>query len=187
MPAFGDPQAWLAIVGLAPGKHGANRTGRAFTGDAAGDLLFATLAKFGLTRGVFRSSPDDGLALDGAAIVNAVKCLPPQNKPTTEEIRACRPNLDAAIAALPQVRVLVALGRIAHDSIVRALGGRLAAAPFAHGAEHSFGGRVLIDSYHCSRYNTNTGVLTPQMFRDAVARARQAMQSSDMQPSDAHA
>ena len=171
VPAFGDPQAWLAIVGLAPGKHGANRTGRAFTGDAAGDLLFATLAKFGLTRGVFRSSPDDGLALDGAAIVNAVKCLPPQNKPTTEEIRACRPNLDAAIAALPQVRVLVALGRIAHDSIVRALGGRLAAAPFAHGAEHSFGGRVLIDSYHCSRYNTNTGRLTPAMFEAVFARA----------------
>ena len=171
VPAFGDPQAWLAIVGLAPGKHGANRTGRAFTGDAAGDLLFATLAKFGLTRGVFRSSPDDGLALDGAAIVNAVKCLPPQNKPTTEEIRACRPNLDAAVAALPQVRVLVALGRIAHDSIVRALGGRLTAAPFAHGAEHSFGGRVLIDSYHCSRYNTNTGRLTAPMFEAIFARA----------------
>jgi uracil-DNA glycosylase family 4 len=171
VPAFGDPQAWLAIVGLAPGKHGANRTGRAFTGDAAGDLLFATLAKFGLTRGVFRSSTDDGLALDGAAIVNAVKCLPPQNKPTIEEIRACRPNLDAAVAALPQVRVLVALGRIAHDSIVGTLGGRLVAAPFAHGAEHSFGGRVLIDSYHCSRYNTNTGRLTAPMFEAIFARA----------------
>ncbi|MGN6269038.1 MAG: uracil-DNA glycosylase [Sphingomonas sp.] len=171
VPAFGDPNAWLAIVGLAPGKHGANRTGRAFTGDAAGDLLFATLARFGLTRGVFRSSPDDGLTLDGAVIVNAVKCLPPQNKPVPEEIHACRPHLEAAIAALPRVRVLIALGRIAHESTVRALGGRPAAAPFAHLAEHRLEGRVLIDSYHCSRYNTNTGRLTREMFEAVFARA----------------
>jgi uracil-DNA glycosylase family 4 len=171
VPAFGNAQAWLAIVGLAPGRHGANRTGRAFTGDAAGDLLFATLAKFGLTRGVFRSSPDDGLTLDGAVIVNAVKCLPPQNKPTSEEIRACRPHLDAAMAALPRVRVVIALGQIAHDSIVRALGCKPAATPFAHLAEHRFGDRVLLDSYHCSRYNTNTGRLTPAMFEAVFARA----------------
>jgi len=171
VPALGDPDAWLAIIGLAPGKHGANRTGRAFTGDAAGDLLFATLAKFGLTQGAFRASSEDGAALDGAVIVNAVKCLPPQNKPTAEEIRACRPNLDAALAALPRVRVLVALGRIAHESTVRALGGRPAATPFAHLAEHRFGKRVLIDSYHCSRYNTNTGRLTAPMFEAVFARA----------------
>lgn len=168
VPAFGDPDAWLAIVGLAPGKHGANRTGRAFTGDAAGDLLFATLGKFGLTRGVFRSAPDDGLTLDGAVIVNAVKCLPPQNKPTPAEIRTCRPDLDAALTALPKVSVLIALGRIAHDSVVRTLGSKPAAAPFAHGAEHRFGKRVLIDSYHCSRYNTNTGRLYRAHVRSGV-------------------
>lgn len=170
--AFGDPNAWLAIVGLAPGMNGANRTGRPFTGDYAGDLLFATLAKFGLTRGDYQSRPDDGLTLDGAVIVNAVKCLPPHNKPSTEEIRACRPFLDAAVSVLPAARVYVALGRIAHQSAVKALGGKLPKAPFGHLAEHRMpGGSVLIDSYHCSRYNTNTGRLAPAMFEAVFARA----------------
>ena len=174
VPAFGDPNAWLAIVGLAPGKHGANRTGRSFTGDHAGDLLFATLEKFGFTRGRYAAHPGDGLALTGAVIVNAVRCLPPQNKPTPEEIRACRPFLEAQATALPRARVYVALGRIAHESIVRTLGGTPGRARFAHRAEHDLpGGRVVIDSYHCSRYNTNTGRLTPEMFEAVFARARQ--------------
>ena len=170
--AFGDPGAWLAIVGLAPGKHGANRTGRPFTGDYAGDLLFATLARFGFSEGVYDARADDGLRLSGAIILNAVKCLPPQNKPTPEEIRTCRPFLEAALAALPQVRVVIALGQIAHQSAVKAHGGRLPKARFAHLAEHRLpDGRVLIDSYHCSRYNTNTGRLTPEMFETVFARA----------------
>jgi uracil-DNA glycosylase family 4 len=172
VPAFGDPQAWLAIVGLAPGMRGANRTGRPFTGDYAGDLLFATLGKFGFTEGDYRSDPDDGLVLRGAVIVNAVKCLPPQNKPTPEEIRTCRPFLEDALAALPEMRVVIALGQIAHQSAVKALGGRLPKARFGHLAEHRLpDGRVLIDSYHCSRYNTNTGRLTPEMFEAVFARA----------------
>jgi uracil-DNA glycosylase len=170
--AFGDPDAWLAIAGLAPGKHGANRTGRPFTGDYAGDLLFETLAAFGLSRGVYDGRIDDGLRLDGTIIVNSVKCLPPQNKPTPAEIAACRPYFEGQLAALPRVRVLIALGRIAHDAAVRAVGGRLAAYRFAHGAVHRLpGGRHLVDSYHCSRYNTNTGRLTPAMFADVFRTA----------------
>ncbi|HVJ00299.1 MAG TPA: uracil-DNA glycosylase [Sphingomonas sp.] len=172
VPAFGDPEAWLAIVGLAPGKQGANRTGRPFTGDYAGDLLYATLGKFGLMQGRYEARPDDGLALDGAIIVNAVRCLPPQNKPTPEEIRTCRPFLEAPIAALPKARIFIALGQIAHQSAVKALGGKLPKARFGHLAEHRMpGGQVLIDSYHCSRYNTNTGRLTPTMFEAVFARA----------------
>lgn len=170
--AFGDPHAWLALAGLAPGKHGANRTGRPFTGDYAGDLLFATLAAFGLSRGVYDARIDDGLILDGAIIVNSVKCLPPQNKPTPQEIAACRPYFETQMAALPKVRVIIALGKIAHDAAVRASGGRLAAFPFAHGAVHRLAdGRHLVDSYHCSRYNTNTGRLTPAMFADVFRTA----------------
>lgn len=172
VPMFGDPDAWLAIVGLAPGKHGANRTGRPFTGDYAGDLLFATLAKFGLSEGVYASKIDDGLALKGAIIVNAVKCLPPENKPTPEEIRTCRPFLENQLAALPKVRVVIALGQIAHQSAVKVMGGRLPKAKFGHLAEHVMpDGRVLIDSYHCSRYNTNTGRLTAAMFEAVFERA----------------
>lgn len=172
VPAWGDPAAWLAVVGLAPGKHGANRTGRPFTGDFAGELLFRTLLDLGLATGDYRADPDDGLTLTGAVIVNAVRCLPPANKPLPAEIRTCRPFLDGPLAALPNVRVLVALGRIAHDAAVRAAGVRLAAHPFGHGAEHALpDGRVLIDSYHCSRYNQNTGVLTPTMFAAVFARA----------------
>lgn len=170
--AFGDSQAWLAIVGLAPGKHGANRTGRPFTGDYAGDLLFETLARYGLTRGAYEGDPQDSLTLDGAIIINAVKCLPPQNKPTPEEIHTCRPFLDGQIAALPNARVFVALGQIAHQSAVKVLGGRLPKCRFGHLAEHRMpDGRVLIDSYHCSRYNQNTGRLTTAMFEAVFARA----------------
>ena len=172
VPAFGDPRAWLGIVGLAPGKHGANRTGRAFTGDSAGDLLFATLAKFGLSEGAFAGRPDDGLTLKGAMLVNAVRCLPPGNRPTPAERHACRPWLAAPVAALPDARVFVALGEIAHQSIVKVLGGRLPKAPFGHLAEHRMpDGRVVIDSYHCSRYNQNTKRLTAEMFEAVFARA----------------
>ena len=172
VPSFGDPHAWLAIVGLAPGLNGANRTGRPFTGDHAGVLLYATLAKFGLSEGQYEARPDDGLALRGAIIVNAVRCLPPQNKPTPEEGRTCRPFLESALAALPQLRVVVALGQIAHQSAVKALGGRLPKARFGHLAEHRLpSGPVLIDSYHCSRYNQNTRVLTTEMFEAVFARA----------------
>ena len=171
--AFGDPQAWLAIIGLAPGKHGANRTGRPFTGDHAGDLLFATLAKFGFGKGTYDARSDDGLALEGAIILNAVKCLPPQNKPSPSEIHTCRAFLESQVAALRNVHLFIALGRIAHQSAVKVLGGRLPKCNFAHLAEHRMpGGRVLIDSYHCSRYNTNTRRLTPAMFEAVFARAR---------------
>lgn len=172
IPILGVRDPWLAIIGLAPGKHGANRTGRAFTGDYAGDLLFQTLAKFGLSSGTYQPRPDDGLALNGMVIVNSVRCLPPQNKPTTQEINACRPFLETAIAALPSVRVFVALGRIAHQSAAKSLGGTLSKMPFAHGAEHRLpDGRTLIDSYHCSRYNTNTRRLTTAMFETVFSRA----------------
>jgi len=172
IPAWGDRNAWLAIAGLAPGKHGANRTGRPFTGDHAGILLYRTLAKYGLATGEYRAEPEDDTRLNGAIIVNAVRCLPPQNKPTPEEIRTCRPFLEAPLAALPGVRVVVALGAIAHQSAVKAMGGRLPKARFGHLAEHVMpDGRVLLDSYHCSRYNQNTGVLTTPMFEAVFARA----------------
>ena len=172
VPAFGDPQAEIVIIGLAPGKHGANRTGRPFTGDFAGDLLYATLAKYGLSEGVYAKKADDELTLKNAIILNAVKCLPPENKPTPQEVRTCRPFLESAIAALPRARVFVALGAIAHQSAVKALGGRLPKAKFAHLAEHHMpGGQILIDSYHCSRYNQNTGRLTAAMFDAVFARA----------------
>ena len=172
VPAFGDPDARLALVGLAPGMWGANRTGRPFTGDHAGHLLFVTLLKFGLATGRYEERPDDSLRLAGCIILNSVKCLPPQNKPTPAEVATCRRYLQAALARLPNVRVLVALGRIAHDNAVRVSGGRLADHRFAHLAEHRLpDGRILIDSYHCSRYNQNTGRLTAEMFESVFARA----------------
>ncbi|SKB32937.1 uracil-DNA glycosylase [Sphingopyxis flava] len=180
VPAFGDPDAWLAIAGLAPGKHGANRTGRPFTGDHAGDLLFATLSAFGLSRGEYGARADDGVTLGGAIIVNSVKCLPPHNKPLPSEIAACRSFLEGQLAALSNVQVVIALGRIAHDAALRAAGVRLAAYRFAHGAVHRLpDGRHLVDSYHCSRYNLNTGRLTPEMFSDVfrVALAIRAQTS----------
>ncbi|MDR6787473.1 uracil-DNA glycosylase family 4 [Sphingomonas sp. BE138] len=172
VPAFGDPQAWLAIVGLAPGMKGANRTGRAFIGDGAGALLYGTLARFGLAHGTFTGSREDDITLDGAIILNAVKCLPPGNAPTPEEVRTCRPFLDGQAEALPAARVFIALGQVAHQSVVKVLGGKLPKARFAHGAVHRMpDGRVLIDSYHCSRYNQNTGRLTPEMFEPVFASA----------------
>jgi uracil-DNA glycosylase family 4 len=172
VPAFGDPDAWLAIVGLAPGKHGANRTGRPFTGDYAGVLLFETLLKFGFADGRYEERVGDSLRLKGAAIINSVKCLPPQNKPTPQEIATCRAFYTLQLAALRGVKVLVALGQIAHGSAVRTAGGKLSQYRFGHLAEHRLpDGRVLIDSYHCSRYNQNTGRLTAQMFEAVFARA----------------
>jgi len=172
VPRFGDQQAWLAIVGLAPGLQGANRTGRPFTGDFAGVLLYETLLRHGLARGAYAAHPEDGMTLDGAIIVNAVRCVPPQNKPTPEEIRTCRPFLENPLAALPNLRVVVALGQIAHQSAVKSLGGKLPKYKFGHLAEHRLpSGLVLIDSYHCSRYNQNTGRLTAEMFDAVFARA----------------
>ena len=172
VPVFGDPDAWLAIAGLAPGMHGANRTGRAFTGDYAGILLYRTLLKFGLAEGRFEERADDGLRLHGAAIINAVRCLPPQNKPTPEEIATCRSFYTLALNALPKVRTVIALGQIAHTTVVRTAGAKLSAHKFGHLAEHLLpDGRILLDSYHCSRYNQNTGVLTAAMFEQVFARA----------------
>ena len=172
VPAFGDPDAWLAIVGLAPGMWGANRTGRPFTGDHAGHLFFATMLKFGLAAGEYREAPDDNLRMNGVVILNSVKCLPPQNKPTPAEVATCRRYYEAALPLLPKVRVMIALGRIAHDNALKTAGLQLAAYPFAHCAEHCLpDGRILLDSYHCSRYNQNTGRLTPAMFEAVFARA----------------
>ena len=172
VPAFGDARARLLIVGLAPGMQGANRTGRPFTGDYAGDLLYATLLEYGFAKGVYRARPDDGLKLVDCRIGNAVHCVPPQNKPLPVEINTCRQFLIARIAETPKLRAIVALGRIAHDSTLKALGIRNAAAPFAHGAVHEAGRFRLYDTYHCSRYNTNTRVLTPEMFRKVFATVR---------------
>ena len=169
VPAFGDADGWLAIVGLAPGKHGANRTGRPFTGDFAGELLYATLLKFGLATGEYGASPGDGLQLSGAVILNAVKCLPPANKPEPSEIATCRNYFEAALAALTKVRVIVALGQIAHVASARALGVKPS---FGHGSEiDAPDGRILLSSYHCSRYNQNTGRLDAAMFESVFARA----------------
>ena len=172
VPSFGSHEARLLIVGLAPGLHGANRTGRPFTGDWAGDLLYATLLKHDLARGTYCESADDGLELHDCAITNAVRCVPPQNKPTPEEIRTCRTFLGATIAAMPQLRAILALGKIAHDSVCDALGAKKPAHPFGHGKSYQVGKVALIASYHCSRYNTNTGVLTEAMFDTVVKQAK---------------
>jgi uracil-DNA glycosylase family 4 len=170
--AFGDPDAWLALVGLAPGKHGANRTGRPFTGDFAGILLYETLLKYGLAEGVYEERVDDGLRLTGAVIVNSVRCLPPGNKPLPEEIANCRAFYAMSLERLPNVRVMIALGQVAHGSAVRTAGGRLSDHRFGHLAEHRLpDGRILIDSYHCSRYNQNTNRLTGAMFEQVFERA----------------
>ena len=172
VPSFGPVEARLLIVGLAPGLRGANRTGRPFTGDFAGQLLYATLKEFGFARGDYAERADDGLVLIDARITNAVRCVPPDNKPLPVEIKTCREFLKAAIAEMRRLQAIVALGRVAHDSVVAALGRRAASAPFAHGARHALDGLALFDSYHCSRYNTNTGVLTADMFRALFAQAR---------------
>jgi uracil-DNA glycosylase family 4 len=199
VPCFGPRDGRLLIAGLAPGLHGANATGRPFTGDWAGDLLYATLLKHGLARGVYKERADDGFELVDCRIVNAVRCVPPQNKPEPSEIKMCRQFLTAEIGAMTNLRVILALGKIAHDSVLKALEIRLAAHPFKHGAVYSIpltmtglesvihgktrldgrvkpahGGKVikLISSYHCSRYNTNTRVLTTRMFEDVVGLAK---------------
>jgi len=163
------------IVGLAPGLQGANRTGRPFTGDYAGDLLYATLSKFGFSKGVYDARPDDGLTLNGAMITNAVRCVPPQNKPIAAEIKTCRSFLITRMNSLKSLRAILCLGRIAHDSTLAALNMKQKEAPFGHGAAHEIAGAPfkLFDSYHCSRYNTNTRRLTTEMFEDVFAAIRQ--------------
>jgi uracil-DNA glycosylase family 4 len=172
---FGSDDARLLIVGLAPGLQGANRTGRPFTGDYAGDLLYATLKEFKLARGIYEKRPDDGLTLIDCRISNAVKCVPPENKPTPEEIRICNRFLADELAKLPKLKAVLALGSIAHDAVLVAMGQRKSSAKFAHGAKHPLPRRlVMFNSYHCSRYNTNTGRLTTDMFRDVVGKAAHA-------------
>ena len=172
VPSFGPPDARLLIVGLAPGLRGANRTGRPFTGDYAGDLLYDTLKRFGFAQGNYEARPDDGLALVDARITNAVRCVPPENKPTPAEIKTCRPFLEATIAEMQNLRAIVTLGRVSHESTITALNHRRAAAPFGHGTSHDVAKLRIFVSYHCSRYNTNTGVLTPEMFRKVFADVR---------------
>ncbi len=172
VPPFGDPRARLLIVGLAPGMHGANRTGRPFTGDFAGILLYETLHKLGLATAPVSVSSDDGLVLYGARITNAVKCLPPANKPLPEEVRNCNEYLFEELAQSPHARVILALGTVAHAAVLRACGRKPSQLRFAHGAEYALGERrTLVDSYHCSRYNTQTRRLTTAMFENVVERA----------------
>jgi uracil-DNA glycosylase len=179
VPSFGGRDARLLIVGLAPGLKGANRTGRPFTGDYAGDLLYATLRTFGFARGDYDRRADDGMALVDCRITNAVRCVPPENKPEPGEIAQCRAFLAAEIAALQRLRVVIALGAIAHQTVLAAAGEKRAPFPFAHGALHRLGsGLVLADSYHCSRYNTNTGRLTAAMFESVFASVRAALDAS---------
>ncbi len=183
VPSFGDSAGEVLIVGLAPGVKGANRTGRPFTGDFAGELLYQTLLKYGFAKGTFKADPKDGLMLVNCRLTNAVRCVPPQNKPVGEEINQCRPFLRGEIDAMPRLRAILCLGKISHDSTLRALGARLAAHPFAHNVRHDVtlapikgvgkplggpnGRKVAVfNSYHCSRYNTNTGRLTEKMFED---------------------
>jgi uracil-DNA glycosylase family 4 len=172
VPPFGDIKARLLIVGLAPGMQGANRTGRPFTGDYAGDLLYATLLEYGFAEGSYQARPDDGLKLVDSRIANAVHCVPPQNKPLPAEINTCRPFLVANLETMPNLRAIIALGRIAHDTVLKPLKLKASQAPFGHGAVHQAGPFKLYDSYHCSRYNTNTGVLTTDMFRSVFAKIR---------------
>ena len=176
VPSFGDPGARLLIVGLAPGLKGANRTGRPFTGDYAGDLLYATLRKFGWAKGSYDKRPDDGLSLTGCRITNAVRCVPPENKPTTAEIATCRRFLEGEIAGLPGLEAILALGAIAHGAVLTTLGHRKSHYPFGHGKLHALpDGPLLADSYHCSRYNTNTGRLTTEMFEAVFAQLEQRL------------
>ena len=179
VPSFGDPAARLLIVGLAPGLQGANRTGRPFTGDFAGDLLFATLLKFGFAKGAYSAHPNDGLTLQDAMIANAVRCAPPENKPTPAEIRACRPFHAARVASLPRLKAIICLGRVAHESTRLVFGEKAKDTPFKHGAVHRLpSGISLFDSYHCSRYNTNTGRLTATMFEDVFAAVRASLDAA---------
>ncbi len=181
VPSFGPLDARLLVVGLAPGLRGANRTGRPFTGDYAGDLLYGTLARYGFAEGSYEQRADDGLRLIDCRIANAVRCVPPENKPTPAEIALCRPFLAAEIAGLGNLRAILALGSIAHGSVLATLGQRLSHHPFMHGAVYEMlrgempGSLLLADSYHCSRYNTNTRRLTPAMFEAVVAELRRRL------------
>jgi uracil-DNA glycosylase len=172
VPSFGPVDARLLIVGLAPGLRGANRTGRPFTGDYAGDLLYATLKEFGFAKGDYQARPDDGFMLIDCRITNAVRCVPPENKPTPQEIKTCRDFLIPTIKEMAKLRAIVALGRVAHDTVVSARSARRSDHPFTHGGARAMGDLTLFDSYHCSRYNTNTGVLTPDMFRGVFRQVR---------------
>lgn len=188
-PSFGDRQARLLVLGLAPGRNGANRTGRVFTGDYAGDLLYETLSRYGFAKGSYRADPADDLSLHDCRISNAVRCAPPLNQPTPLEIRTCAQFLSALIADMPNLRVIVPLGKIAHDSLIRTLGQKLAAAKFGHGAEYIVPGAEkrsihIVSSYHCSRYNTNTGLLTPAMFHAIFARAQEILVDQQIEMHD---
>jgi uracil-DNA glycosylase family 4 len=177
VPSFGDISARLLIVGLAPGLKGANRTGRPFTGDYAGDLLYATLKNFGFARGDYAQHRDDGLTLIDCRVSNAARCVPPENKPLPEEVATCRQFLIAEIAAMPKLRAILALGQIAHGAVLTALGQRKSAFAFKHAAMHALpDGRLLADSYHCSRYNTNTGKLTTAMFESVFKELRKTLE-----------
>jgi len=173
VPSFGDPAARLLVVGLAPGFAGANRTGRPFTGDWAGELLYPTLKRYGFARGTYRARPDDGFELVDCRVTNAVRCVPPQNRPTAQEVANCRIWLEPELTVPPRPAVVLALGRVAWDAVLRVFGRSPARDGFAHGAECRLDdGTVLLGSYHTSRYNLNTGCLTPEMFETVVARAR---------------
>ncbi len=183
VPAFGPLSARLLVVGLAPGLKGANRTGRPFTGDYAGDLLYATLLDQGFAQGRYGAAGDDGLSLSSCRITNAVRCVPPENKPTPAETTTCNRHLAAELAAMPDARAVLALGAIAHRAVLAALGLRQAAHPFTHGAIHGIGGALrLYDSYHCSRLNTNTGRLTAPMFQAVVARIARDLAANNPLP-----
>lgn len=176
VPSFGPTDAHLLIVGLAPGLRGANRTGRPFTGDYAGDLLYPTIAEFGFGEGCFDARPDDGFRMTGCRVTNAVRCVPPENKPTTAEINACNTFLKAEIEGLGNLRAILALGLIAHKAVLRAMGLVAARYRFGHGAMHQLPSSLLLaDSYHCSRYNTNTGRLTEEMFHAVFAELRERL------------
>ena len=177
-PSFGDPGARLLVAGLAPGRQGANRTGRPFTGDFAGVLLYETLIKFGFATGRYQARPDDGVVLSDCMITNAVRCAPPGNKPLPAEEAACRPFLAARIAALPRLKVIVSLGDVARRNVLKALGLPGSAGAPGHGSESRAGSYLIINSYHCSRLNTNTGRLTPQMFEAVFSRVREALDAA---------
>ncbi len=175
VPSFGPKTAELLIVGLAPGLKGANFSGRPFTGDYAGDLLYATLLKFGFAQGNYEARADDGLELKNCRITNAVRCVPPENKPITEEMNTCRPFLVDEIETMENLKTILSLGLISHNAVVKTFGQKISAHKFAHGAMHDMGGITLIDSYHCSRYNTNTKRLTTEMFEDVFEKINEHM------------
>lgn len=177
VPSFGDISAELLIVGLAPGLKGANFTGRPFTGDGAGDILYDTLIRFGFADGQYASNIDDGLTLNNCRITNALRCVPPQNKPTSTEMKNCCDFLRSEIAAMKSLRIIISLGKISHDSVLNALNVRKSLYKFSHGAMHRIDDILLLDSYHCSRYNTSTKRLTGDMFDDIFTSARNFISS----------